>query len=76
MGIMTEPQVWVLIGVFVVAMFGVPGLVVPLINRATRNAIGELRGEMLGGFKAVDVKLDHLDRDVSALMRREFGTPD
>jgi len=27
-------------------------------------------------FGAVDAKLEHLDRDVSALMRREFDIPD
>ena len=111
---MTEPQVWVLIGVFGAAMFGVLGLIIPLVNRSTHSLIGELRGEVIGEmktfrsdmrgeiselrsdmrgeisnirgeiselrsdmnrrFESVDIKLEHLDRDVSYLMRREFGT--
>ena len=45
---MTEPQVWVLIGVFGAAMFGVLGLIIPLVNRSTHSLIGELRGEVIG----------------------------
>lgn len=46
--IVTEPQSWVLIGVFAAAMFGVLGLIIPLVNRATRATVGELRGELRG----------------------------
>ena len=102
---MSEPQVWVLIGVFGTAMFGVLGLIVPLNNRNTQSLIDGLRGELKGEinslrsevtgeinslrsemnsrfetvnsrFESVDLKLEHLGRDVSYLMRREFGATD
>lgn len=138
--VLNEPQVWAVIGVFAAAMFGTLGLIVPLINRGTRDAINGLRGEMIGQieglraevrgeigginaqfaglrhemdslrgemgslrgemgslrgemetlrgevsglraemnsrFEAVGVQLTHLDRDVSFLMKREFGATD
>lgn len=98
---MSEPQVWALIGVFAASMFGVIGLIIPLVNRATTTAVDGVREAMEAGFdriestmnarfeavdarfeavdarfEAVNTRLDHLDRDVSMLMRREFGRPD
>ena len=61
----TEPQVWVLIGVFAAAIGSMITLVIMTMNAK---------------FKAVEVKfdlvidrLDRLDGDVNALMKREFG---
>lgn len=74
---MTEPQSWVLIGVFVTIMLGGMTLMTTLINRATTSAIdglrGEvngLRGEMNARFESVEHRIAHLDRDVTALVRR------
>lgn len=79
---MTEPQVWVLIGVFGAIMLGGFTLSTTLTMSTVRSAVGGLEKKMDAKFVAVDVrfdavntKLEHLDRDVSALMRREFGFP-
>lgn len=37
---------------------------------STRN---ELNARMDAGFETLNKRLDHLDRDVSFLMRKEFG---
>ncbi len=81
---MTEPQGWVLIGLFTTLMLGGLTLATTLINRTITAQIGGLRGE-IGGldakleglrgemnarFDAVNTRIDHLDRDVSALARR------
>jgi len=82
----TEPQVWVLIGVFAAAMFGVIGIVTSNFSRLVRSEIGGLRAEMIARFETVGARfdavdnrftslerrLDHLDRDVSMLTRREL----
>lgn len=47
---MTEPQGWVLIGIFATLMLGGMTLMTTLINRATASAIGGLRGEV-GGLR-------------------------
>ncbi len=82
---MTEPQVWVLIGVFAAAMFGMIGIVTSSFNRTLIAAIGGVRTEISGlrdvmdaRFDAVDAKFDAkfdvLDRDIQALSRQVFGT--
>jgi hypothetical protein len=81
----TEPQVWVLIGVFAAAMFGMIGIVTTSFNRTLTEAIGRLdakidglRETMDARFEALDAKFtgkfEVLDRDVQALSRRVFGT--
>ncbi len=45
---MTEPQTWAMLGVFTTIMLGGMTLMTTLINRATVNAIGGVRGEMDG----------------------------
>ncbi len=55
---MTEPQAWVLIGVFAAAM----GTMITLVLM-TMNA----------KFAMVLQRLDHLDADVNALMQHTFG---
>jgi hypothetical protein len=81
---LTEPQVWTLIGAFSAAIFGVLGLMSTMFLRVLRTEIGGLRGEIkteLAGlraemnarFETVDVRFDHLGRDVQALARRSFN---
>ncbi len=72
---MTEPQVWTLIGVFAAIMLGGMTLMTTLINRSTTAAIEGLRGEMNARFDTVNAKIEHLDRDVTALIRRAWGEP-
>lgn len=79
---MTEPQTWVMIGVFTTIMIGGMTLMTTLINRATANAIDGvnakidgLRGEMNARFDAVNEHIHHIDRDVSVVMRRMWGEP-
>ena len=86
---MNDPQVWTLIGVFTTIMLGGMTLMTTLINRTLSNAIygveGKiqgldakiegLRGEMNARFDTVNTKIEHLDRDVTTLMRRAWGEP-
>jgi hypothetical protein len=83
----TEPQVWVLIGVFAAAIFGMIGIVTTSFNRTLTASIGGLRDTMNAKFDAVDakfdavdakfetlnVKLEAMDRDIQALSRHIFG---
>lgn len=76
----TEPQVWVLIGVFAAALFGVIGIVSGSFVRVLRSEIGRidarldgLRGELDAHLTSIERRLDGLDRDVSALTRRVMG---
>jgi hypothetical protein len=71
---MTEPQVWVLIGVFATAIFGMLTWQTISFNRALKASIDGLAARIDGRFAAVDAKLDGLDRDVQALTRHVFGT--
>jgi hypothetical protein len=57
----TEPQVWVLIGVFAAAMFGVIGIVTSNFSRLIRSEIGGLRAEMSARFDAVDARFNAVD---------------
>ncbi|HEY9470813.1 MAG TPA: hypothetical protein VIQ76_14495 [Propionibacteriaceae bacterium] len=78
---MTEPQVWVLIGVFAAAFFGMIGLVTTNINR-TMNARFEtmearfaaMESRVDAKFEIINVKLENMDRDIQALSRHVFGT--
>ena len=60
---LTEPQVWVLIGVFAAAFFTLIGIVTTNFNRT-----------MDARFEVINVKLENMDRDIQALSRRVFGT--
>lgn len=78
---MTEPQVWVLIGVFTTAIFGMLTWQTISFNRALRTSIGSLRdvmdirfGSIEGRLDRLETKVDGLDRDVQALTRHVFGT--
>ncbi len=48
---LTEPQVWVLIGVFAAAMFGMIGIVTSSFNRTLVAAIGGVEAK-IGGVEA------------------------
>ena len=85
---MTEPQAWVLMGVFATAIFGMLTWQTVSFNRALRTSIDGLRDVMDARFGAIDgrldrletkvdrleTKVDGLDRDVQALTRHVFGT--
>lgn len=59
---MNEPQVWTLIGVFATGLFGMMTLMSTMFVRIIRTEI-----------QGVHHRLDRLDADVNALMRRSFG---
>jgi len=66
---MNEPQVWTLIGVFAAALFGLITIVSTLFLRVVHSEVSGLRAEI----RAINDRLDHLDRDVNALMKHTFG---
>jgi hypothetical protein len=80
---LNEPQVWTVIGVFATALFGMLGFVMTSIQRTIRteiasvrtelgSEIGYLRSEMGVRFDSLSSRIDHLDRDVQFLMKREL----
>lgn len=80
----TEPQVWVLIGVFAASTVGMMSLMSTLFVRVIRAEIGSvrsdlsaeigsLRSEMRGRFDTLEQRVDGLDRDVQALVKHTFG---
>jgi hypothetical protein len=78
---LTEPQVWVLIGVFAAAIFGMMGIATTSVNRTLTASLARvdtridgLREVMEAKFDKMDAKFDLLDRDIQALSRRVFGT--
>ena len=71
---MTEPQVWVLIGVFAAAMFGMIGVVLTSFNRTLTASIGGVRSEIAGLRDTMNVRFEMLDRDIQALSRHVFGS--
>lgn len=66
---MTEPQTWVLIGVFTTAMLGGMTLMSAQFSRVLRAEIGRLEAKLDSLDVRVTVRLDALDRDVAALTR-------
>lgn len=74
---MNEPQVWTLIGVFAAALFAMIGLTVNLIMRVMTAELGSLRSEFRSEIASVrsemNIRFDHLDRDVQALTQHVFG---
>lgn len=78
---MTEPQVWVLIGVFAAAMAGVITIVMTSFNRQLDaktdvlsvkidEGLARLSAELRLDMARLESKIDALDRDVSTLFRR------
>ena len=83
---MTEPQSWVLIGLFATLMLGGMTVMTTLLTRTMTASINGLRGEMNGRFDglrgemnarfdAMGTRIDHLDKDIAALSRRVWGEP-
>jgi len=70
---MTEPQVWVLIGVFAAGVFGMFTIVSTLFLRVIRAEVSGLRAEMIGRFDRLEQRVDRLDRDVQVLVKHTFG---
>ena len=81
---LTEPQVWVLIGVFAASTFGMITIVAVSFTRTLNAALGGLRAEISGlekglrgeisGLRAeMNARFELLDRDIQALSRRVFG---
>lgn len=70
---LTEPQTWTMIGAFTALMFGMMTMVSTLFVRVLRAEIGGLRSEMNARFEVVGTRIDGLDRDVQALVKRTFG---
>ncbi|MFJ3474441.1 hypothetical protein ACIPJ1_16000 [Microbacterium maritypicum] len=81
---MNDAQIWTMIGSFTVLMFSTLTVVSTLFVRIVRSEIGGLRTEMngqIGGlrtemnarFDAVNNRIDGLDRDVQAIVKRTFG---
>lgn len=77
---MNEPQVWTLIVVFAAGLFGMLTLMSTMFIRvvraeigSVRTEVGSVRTEMQAGFGAVNQRIDRLDADIDALMKRSFG---
>jgi len=61
-----DAQSWTLIGGF----FALMVTMISMTLRTVRAEIGGLRAEMSGRFDTVDARIDHLDRDVQAVVTR------
>lgn len=70
---LTEPQSWVLIGVFASAILGMMTWQTVLLNRTIDTSIRRVEAKLDAKFEVVETKLTHLDRDVQALTRHVFG---
>lgn len=70
---LTEPQSWVLVGVFASAILGMMTWQTVLLNRTIDTSIRRVEAKLDAKFEVVETKLTHLDRDVQALTRHVFG---
>lgn len=81
---MNDAQIWTMIGCFTALMLGMLTVVSTLFIRVVRTEISGLRGEMnaqIGGlrhemnarFDTVNTRIDGLDRDMQAVVKRTFG---
>ncbi|UNK70268.1 hypothetical protein [Microbacterium sp. H1-D42] len=68
-----DAQIWTMIGAFCALMFGMLTVVSTLFVRVLRAEIGGMRTEMNAHFDAVNTRIDGIDRDVQALVKRTFG---
>ncbi|HRN28612.1 MAG TPA: hypothetical protein PK781_08765 [Terrimesophilobacter sp.] len=71
---MTEPQVWVLIGVFAAAIFGMTGIVTTSFHRTLTASIEKLEAKIDALDAKFTAKFEMLDRDIQAISRHVFGT--
>lgn len=70
-----EPQVWTLISVFSVALFGMLAVVSGLFTRLLRTEIDSLRSEIRSEFGSVRSEMTHLgseQRSATASLRSEL----
>jgi hypothetical protein len=65
-----EPQVWVLIGVFAAAIFGMIGIVTTSFTRTLTASIGGLRDTMNAKFEAIDARFQAVDARFEAIDAR------
>ncbi|WP_258133226.1 hypothetical protein [Microbacterium sp. MYb64] len=70
---MNDAQIWTMIGAFTALMLGMMTIVSTLFIRVLRAEIGGLRSEVNGRFDVMNTRMDGLDRDVQALVKRTFG---
>jgi hypothetical protein len=71
---MTEPQVWVLIGVFAAAFFALIGIVTTNFHRTMEARFEAMTARMDAKFDVMNMKLENMDRDIQALSRHVFGS--
>lgn len=77
--VMTEPQVWTLIGVFAAIMLGGMTLSTTLLSRVitARSEAIEARFETVTvKLDTLDDKVERLDREIGGISRHLFGLPD
>ncbi|WP_240792225.1 MULTISPECIES: hypothetical protein [unclassified Salinibacterium] len=70
----TEPQVWVLIGVFAAAFFALIGIVTTNFHRTMEARFEALSARIDGKLDVMNLKLENMDRDIQALSRHVFGS--
>ncbi|MCS3442308.1 hypothetical protein [Microbacterium phyllosphaerae] len=81
---MNDAQIWTMIGSFIALMLSMMTVVSTLFIRVVRTEIsglrnemnaqiGGLRGEMNARFDTVNTRIDGLDRDMQAVVKRTFG---
>ena len=70
---LTEPQVWVLIGVFAASTFGMIGIVTSSFNRNLAAAIGGVRSEIGGLRDTMDARFETMDARFDALDAKFTG---
>ncbi len=63
---MTEPQSWVLIGLFATLMLGGMTVMTTLLTRTMTASINGLRGEMNGRFDGLRVEMNGLRGEMNA----------
>jgi hypothetical protein len=69
---LNEPQVWTVIGVFATALFGMLGFVMTSFQRSIKTELNAVRIELGSKMDSLSARIDHLDRDVQFLMKREL----
>lgn len=72
---LTEPQVWtVILGMFALMAWLMRGVrnEIGSLRSELKADIGGLRAEMRAKFETVELRFDHLDRDVQAIAKRVF----
>lgn len=62
-----------MIGIFATAIFGVLTFGFASVKGEMKSMRNELITRMDSGFSSLNTRIDHLDRDVAFLMRKEFG---